>query len=1790
MFMAALSLLIACSGDKKIKITERNFDEEIPLKTMLAFTFNQSMVPDTVVGVWSEIPYLKFEPEVEGKFHWQTASKLVFTPRTAFSPATSYTAKLTDDVFKYNRKKGFSGDKQFSFHTPFLEVISGRAYWHLAEEDGGEHVIRIDMEFNYPVLPSEVATLLSAELDGEAVNTKIITSEISENLSFSIGGLTKEDKDQELSITLQPGLIPHGGTGKMKEKFAEKYNILSPFKLEITDIQANHDGMEGVITVYTTQRVDEKNLKSFISLTPSIKYQVEVYPGYFTIQSENFSVDSRYDLVIKQGLLGTIGGKLKSEYSHPVSFGAVQPTIRFTEQKEFYVSGKGSRNIQAMIINVPKVKIRVTKLYENNILSYLRNNSHYYYDYEYYDYDYYYNYNDPGNLGDIIYESEVETNTLPRRGSNRVLTLDFEDKLADIPGIYVLEIKSEEDYWLRATRMIAISDIGLIVKKGEHNITVFANSIKSALPLPDVSVKLIGENNQVIHSGKTNSDGVFSWSWDELKASGFETSLVTAQIAGDFNVLPLSKTQVNTSRFDVGGKYTNKSGIEAFIYGDRNLYRPGETINISAILRDSEWKSPGSVPVILQLTTPNGRIFKTIRKTLNAFGSFETQIALPASSQTGTYLVTILTGNEVVIGSSAIKVEEFMPDRIKVDLKIDKKGYKPGEKILVDLQAVNFFGPPASGRNYEVELSIQQTNFYPKKNSDYTYYIHGKHGSFSNILRENKTDAEGRAHEEFDIPQEYRNMGVLRSTIFSTVFDETGRPVNRVEGLTIYTQEVFYGIKYDDYYVKTGAPVKFSLIAVDKEGNELSNIKAQVKLIRHEYKTVMTKSGSYFRYKSEKVENLLKDEQVTLNGLSGQYSFVPDLSGNYELRVSAPGVGTYVERDIYAYGWGSTRFSSFSVNNEGQIDIVADKEKYTVGETANFLLKTPFVGKILITVETDKVLDYFYVETDKRAASFTLNIKEEYLPNVYISATLFKPHGESDIPLTVAHGYAPVIVEDLANKMNISITAVEKSRSNTKQSIKVKALPNSALTLAVVDEGILQVAGYATPDPYAFYFQRKALGVRSSNIYPYLFPEISMTRSHTGGDGSEMAKRVNPMQNNRVKLVSFWSGILETNGKGEAEITVDIPQFSGDLRIMAIAYNGKIFGSAQENMKVADPLVISVALPRFLSPGDKLRVPVTLTNTTGKETRCKTEITLSGPLMKIAATAESISIPANTEARVTYEIEAKKEIGLSKVTITANALGEKFLNETDITVRPASPLQQRSGSGFGEAGKTISLKPNVDNFIASSIHGEVIITKNPMIQFASSLDYLVGYPYGCIEQTTSKAFPQIYFADLVGSIYKDDKIKGDAVHNVQEALDRLRAMQLYNGGLTYWPGAGNETWWGSAYAAHFTLEAKKAGYQVDDIFLKNVLRYLKMKLENKELVDYYYNGSLHKKIAPKEVPYSLYVLSLAGERPLALLNYYRSRTDQLSLDGMYMLAGAYALSGDMPKAKSVLPEAFKGEKSNTSFGGSFYSYIRDEAIALNVLLEIDPDNQQVGEMVKHISEALRNRNYLNTQERTFGFLAMGKFARLQAGTNPTGTVTANNKTMGSYEGNDLNFKLSDLTNKDIKLQVEGTGKLYYFWKSEGITSDGTYLEEDSYLQVRRTLYNRNGSKVNNYQFRQNDLVLVEIAIKGLTSTYVENVAITDILPACFEIENPRLTSLPPGMSFPNGRSSPEYTDIRDDRINLFTTVSNNTKYFYYLVRVVSAGTYQMGPVSADAMYNGEYHSYHGAAKIVVTSE
>ncbi|MBF9236878.1 alpha-2-macroglobulin family protein [Hymenobacter sp. BT683] len=1844
-FLPLLLLLLATASCSKKTAqeqaaTEQTDGEEIDPYSNLVFTFDEAVVADAQLNRWDTTQYVKFNPAVRGKFKWTGDRELTFSPLEPFRPSTVFDAALQTQTLPSGKQQLALNRKRF--HTPYLGMATPQVFYGRSTRAAGTAELRANLVFNYPVRPADLRPRLRVSQDGKPVAVQLITAEPDKILGLSFAQDVKPGA--ALTVEVAPGLTPAVG-GKATEKpLLAQLEVPEPQLLEVRELTGSLLNGEAVVTVLTNQPVAISDIQTSLKVSPSAPFAIEALESGFALKG-NFQVGKTYQVTLASGARGLLGGQLYEPYSQSVSFAAERPSISFASgEKAMYLDALGTRNLGLRINEVQKVKVTIAKVYANNIQQLLRGEPSYGYprydedegmdegsnqdeNGEYIDRSF--RYYDTENIGNVISERTISVTGLPKSGSLRLLNLDLKalEFQGAMKGLYVVRVQDTERQWLQVSKLVAVTDVGLIVKQGATGGTlVFANSIRTAQPLADVTVNLVSSNNQVIGTVTTNAAGVAAFD-SAASMKRFKLGMVTATKGADFTFLDLAKSRVETSRFEVGGLTSNAARYQAFLYGDRNLYRPGDTVRTNTVVRTEDWQTPpANLPVKIRLLLPTGKEYSSLRQKLSQAGSFESRFILPPAVMTGLYTLEVLTGNDVLLTSKQISVEEFIPDRLKVSVTAAPTVLQPGQTVTATINAQNLFGPPAADRKFEVEFSLKEKTFQPKNFPGYSFAINSGErrkttsesdeentskptSRFEKTVREGVTDAAGRATATFDVP-EVRDLGTLEGVAFATVFDETGRPVNRLATFDVQTQATMFGIQDIPELVSTRQATAVRLLALTPQGQPTS-AQAQVKLVRLLWETVLERQGGRYVYNSQQREQtILSRTQAVGNGTP--FSFTPLYSGEYEVRISRPGALSYVAQRFYAYGYGDTQANSFEVNNEGEVTIEADKAKYEPGETANLLLKTPLAGRVLVTVERGRVLDHFYVTTDQKSAQVKIPIKAEHVPNVYVTATAIRAISDNRLPLTVARGFVPLTVEKPGARLAVAIAAPAASRSQTFQTVEITTAPRAQVTLAVVDEGILQIKNYRTPDPYGYFYQKRALEVSAFDMYPFLLPELGTSSS--GGDAADLRRRTNPVPNRRVKLVAKWSGVLTADAAGKVRYRVRVPQFSGALRIMAVAYKDDAFGNAEHTMKVADPVVISTALPRFMSPGDTIDVPVTLTNTTGKKMGVSAKIKLSGPLVNAEPfipyadipgsyqpVAHVVPIPPNSENRVIFRIKAAQGIGAGSVTIvaTGQVLGEPqskeiFTETIELPVRPAASLEKRTGSGVLAGGASLPLNLKTD-FLPASLTSRLVISRSPLTEFSKDLRYLLQYPYGCLEQTVSAAFPQLYYADLAATLQQKTGAEPKAQrynpnYHVQEAIRKIEAMQLYNGSLSYWPGGDYDNWWATAYAAHFLQEAQRAGFAVNKSVLDKTLRYLQFRLKKRETEPYQYfdasNIARERTIASKEIAYSLYVLALAGRQDAVALNYYKANRQLLAEDSKFLLACTHALLGNQRQFRALLPTKFGGETAaKRALDGSFYSPIRDQGLVLNALLETDPNNPQVLELARQLSRRLRTAGWLNTQERAFALLALGKVAKRDAKSTATATVSANGKALGSFTGKDLT--MANVANRDLSLRTAGSGNLYYFWETEGISASGKVKEEDSYLKVRRQFLNRAGQPLGSPTFRQNDLVVVKITIEaGDAAGTIKNVAITDLLPAGLEIENSRIGAVRE-LDWAKDAAQPDYLDVRDDRINFFTTATGKPKSFYYLARAVSKGTFKLGPVNADAMYNAEYHSYNGAGVVRV---
>jgi len=1810
LFFASLIILNACNtstnNNETLTITSTNFNEQITQKQNLTFTFNKNVVQEQDLNKWDYNKWLLFDPFVKGAYRWEAPNQIVFSPDAGFQPNTKYKVILNKDASKaVTAKPSFDENYATTFTTPKLKITDATAVWQLADANTQKSELRLNINFNYEVLAASFKNLI-ATIDGTTYTPKVSNTGTSKTLQLKTQISEDIKAGEVLQLNLGERYEVHQSENNDNIELTTSIEIPDPGELIISGHTVEHNGTLGQIFINTNQQIQAAALKDYISLSPKIEFNTENTANGIRVFSNDFDISTSYSITVKEGLKGALAKPLENEYTAQFTFGFIEPSIKFSGQSNRYLSSAGSKNVAIEIINVDEVEVSLTKVFANNIKTLLNDGKRYRYhnerdettgNWQSYNYQNY----DTEELGKPIYKKTIETKDLEAVGKLRLLNLNFEDILEDYNGLYVLEIKHPKKRYLTSSQIISLSDIGMITKVGKDAIYVFLNSIKTTQPISGATVTLYDQTNQKLISRPSDGEGVVRFTYKDISMIDPVVNFVEAKTTTDFNFLSFRQSQMNSSRFEIGGLRNHSSDYQAYLYGERELYRPGETIHLAGLLRSSNIDQPGEIPVVLKCLLPNGQLYKTINKKLNAEGAFETELPVPATAPTGSYTFELYTGNNIFVKAHNIKVESFMPDRIKVTTETDKLSYNSGENVELNVEAVSYFGPPAKNRNYETEFTLTTAFFEANEFVDYSFFINDEtiknnRTRFKNILDGGKTDDAGLINATFEIPAHYKNIGQLRGRIFTTVFDESGRPVSKSNYIDVFTQNIFFGMKYIERYNTVGQIMELNFLALDKDKSLLNDQPMLVKVERNYYKTVLEKdSRGRYRYKSYKQQEIVAEETISLNGTNTLFNFTPEESGSYKVYFGHP--DNMCEYSFYAYGRGNTNFTAFEVNKEGKVTFKKDKDEYKVGEQAKIILSTPFQGKVLVTVERDNIIKHYYTTTDKRTAELLIDITPEMFPNAYITTTLIKPVTDNNSPLTVAYGIENITVKNDQKNIPIEIEVEDKIRSNQKYTFTINSEPNTEMTVAVVDEGILNITNYKSPDATDYFYQKRALEVEAYDLYPYLFPEIADRGLLIGGGGvEELNNRAVGFGNKRVQLCSYWSGIVQANEQGLYQMTIDVPEFSGDLRIMAMNYKDDRFGAAQANMKVANPMVLSTGLPRFLTPGDEVDIPLMLSNTTESTLENQVQIEVEGPLQLIGDTTKTVNILANDEQQVWFKAKVLKALGDAKVWVKSSAGGETFTSTTNLTVRPASPLQKTSGFGSIKANQTETLDLKHE-FLPNSLEGKLTITPSPIAEFGDKLSYLLKYPHGCLEQKISKVFPLVNADDLLRAfdVDLDNEELLNPQHLVQTVIYDIQTLQTSNGGLAYWRRGGSVHWWGSVYAAHFLSEAKNAGYDVNPVVLSRLLNYIKEKNRSKETKFYWYWGESKKEKVRREIPYGLMVLAIAGEADISLMNYYKSYPKLLSDDAKYMIGAAYAMLGDMEKFRAMLPDSFSGDKAMGEFDGSFSSYIRDLAISLYALVEVEPENPQIPAIAKKLSEAYKKKRYFNTQEAAFTILALSKVAKLNRDNAVEAEIYAGNELVATFNGEEnINIDVSHYKDQPIKVVTKGQGQLYYFYELSGFTNKNEVEEKDNYLQVKKKIYDRNGKKVNLNDVKQNDLLVIELALRSKDKN-VGNVVLTDVLPAGFEIENPRINETAT-LGWQKNQGTYDHIDFRDDRVNIYTTAYPNNssrkdayKYrnYYYTVRAVSKGTYIMGPASADAMYNGEYYSYNGGGVVKV---
>lgn len=1775
---SVLVFLSSCSGGDEVNISEFSPGENADLFSNIEVVFSNDIAPADTVGKWSDTGFLTIEPHVSGKYKWLDSRTLYFSPDAPLEPIQQYSVKVTNKVL-FNKDIKVNFDEQ-TFKTKSFEVLGADFFWSPQKEDKSLN-IQVNLKFNYPVAPENLKKYLEVKLNSEWGGEIDIKSENpSETMAFELHGIKMSEKPINIDLTVQSGLMSVYGKEALEDSRSFDYKLPAFNRLSITGVSSGFDGIKGWIDIFTSQMADEKKAEKYIKIDPAKEFSLSVFENKIRLYFNSGDIKSVM-LHVSKGLPGEYNGELEFDFVQMVSLVQLEPSLRFMNADQKYLLKSGEKNVEISCVNVNALEILVYKIFDNNLVHFLEYNGYYHSS----NYARYYNISSFGK--------EILTKSIKLSSSNnwmQKVVLNFDDLLGTaLKGIYVVQVRSEESRWVSDSRIISLSDNGIIARKGIDDITVFVNRLSSATPVENANIKVISDNNVTLLEGTSNAEGVCEFREISSRVKGYTPRMISVEKEGDYNYIDLNENRIETSRFDVGGLVEPNPNYRLFLYGPRNLYRPGEDVTIAGIVRDNKMGTIKQLPLKIKITTPNGKTFNTFKSETGSGGQFEITFPVPDFALTGQYFTEVMTGVDDLLGTYRFSIEDFVPDKIRVNLSSVSDYYYKTQKIAVDAACEFLYGGKASGLNFTADFQYRNGTIRSKTYPGLSFSSDEKFTAPQNFYVEGKLDNEGNAKILTELPDMKNSAGLLNAYMFFTVFDLTGRPVNKVFPFKVYSERHYSGIGLDDYYYSTNDVITANIGVINSNDEPQDDVSVKVELIRYDWQSVLkrTYSGAYHYETEKRMETVLRRD-VKVNGLQKE-NFNISKSGRYEIRVYHPSGEGYASQKFYAYRWGSSNYSSFEVDREGRVNIIPDEEVYSPGETAKVLMTTPFDGRMLVTTERDGVSSYQYVNVVNKSVEVEIPITEDYLPNVYITATLFKPHTlESDTPFLVAHGYQSVKVEKKEYKIPLEINFADEIKPNNSYKVKIKAENGKKVyySVAVVDEGILQIKNYGTPDPYAYMYAKQPLEVNSYDFYDQLLPEILNLNSSVGGDAlaAELQKRANPIKSKRFKLVSLWSGMRETNSNGEAEFGIKIPQFNGELRIMALAFDGKSFGSIDKHVKAADDVIIEPEFPRVLTLGDTLRGIVTFVNSTKGSLSLTPSVKVTGAAKLVSANEASFSVSGGEMYKMEYAITSDGKVGTSEILFTVKG-DAKVSNQIDFAVRPPSTLVKEYKSGALKPGEKIVIKPEAE-YLEGSSTGKITIAKFPSLKFADKLSDLVSYPHGCIEQTVSRVFPLLYFGELAKLVSPDLFLRKNPVYYVNEGIRKLQTMQLDDGSMSYWQGGYTSSWWGTVYAAHFLVEAEKAGFNVPKSMKENILTYIKRKALEKVIGEYvtYSNGTKRvTKIAKKEIIYSLYVLALAGQPDLATMNYYFSRIELLTGDSKYLLAGAFALAGQMNSYNQLMPTSFEPEMATRETGGSFDSPIRANALKLNILVDAAPESEQISAISKYLSDNIKLA--YSTQDKAWAFMGLGKAAKRSANSVMKVKISADGL---KEEYNNSPLSLDFLPDKkgEITLSASGEGEVYYYIAYEGIPLKARTEPVNSRMKVTRKLFDyETGAPIENDIFRQGQLLRCEITLQG-EGIPAENIVITDMIPSGFEIENSRLTDN--SRVSDKGSMNVENEDIRDDRLILFASLNSRIASKYkYLLRVVNKGSFIYPQISAEAMYDNDFRSYNDYQKVIV---
>ena len=1475
-----------------------------------------------------------------------------------------------------------------------------------------------------------------------------------------------------------------------------------------------------------------------------------------------------YTIKARAGIPSAAGEKTRAAQDFTAKVEDREPTLGF--RGTAYVLPKASgQQLPLISVNMDQARVRVLRINDRNLLQQILDrrlaNPLDGYDIS----------RVAKNSGELLWEGTLNLIS-GERNQDVITAIPVNEILRDPqPGIYIVAaepLKEDPDsYQNRATQWLVVSDIGLFTLRGNDGLHVFARSLATAKPLTGLDLRLYARNNSELGQATTDNKGYVRLDPGLLRGGGGrEPALLMAYGNGDYNFLDLTKPAFDLSDRGVEGRAA-PGAVDAFLYTERGVYRPGETVELMALVRDSRGYALPDAPLTLKLFRPDEVEAGQPKPGQPALGGYHVQLPLALNARTGTWTVKAYADPKgEPVGQVSFQVEDFVPQRLKLELSSTTPVLKPDEPAIVDINGRFLYGAPAANLKAEAEVVLNEDpNPYPTF-PGYRFGLAQDSWTAKRFpVALAGTDAQGKAQAQVTLSETPDTSRPLQARVRVSLFEPGGRPVSRSLNLPYRPQPFAIGIKprFGDDGIPIGQEAGFDVIILDPLGQPLAKGGLRADLVREDHQYYWYYDESRWNYKLVIRDGAPVTSQ-TLNIAAGQpAAFAHRITewGNYRLDVLDPsnGVASSVR---FTVGW----FESPSENSDtpDQMKVTLDQPRYQAGQTAKVFVRAPFAGEVLLNVVGDRLWLSKTVSAPADGATVELPIPTEWGPGVYVTATAFRPaDNTAQRGPGRAIGVAWVGLDPAPRTLNVALTAPTewKPRQTVDLPVTVTGLDAGQpayVTIAAVDEGILQLTDFVSPDPAKYFLGKRRLGMQLLDLYGKLIEAGGRAgQLKVGGDAD--SRQLDASGVRTVKTLALFSGPVALDAGGQAKIPLALPDFNGQVRLMAVAWDRNRLGRAEAAPLVRDPLVARVYLPRFLAPEDESRVSVTVQNLSAPPGEYHIRLSAEGAAAVTEPSAFTFtvadSVVQNSDSR-TFTLRGVQP-GVGQVRLHLDGPnGFQLVRESEIGVRPAQAITTTRTAKRLNPGESLRVGNELlGDYLAGTGQARLSFSSRPNLNVPELLAELDRYPYGCLEQTTSRALPLLYFNQVAEVWVGHNATEAGLRARVQDAIQRILTLQDAGGGFGLWSPDSNVENWLSAYAMDFLVRARQERYLVPESAYQHGLKYLQEQLNQESFEEAQLGWRA----------YALYVLARVQQAAIGDLRYLHDNHLQKLPSAMAQaqLGAALARYGELGRAKEAFTAALN--RQDRVAVRDYGSPLRDRAALLTLLAESGLLPDRLPPLAEEVATTFNQRRYASTQEQAWLLLAA------QALLKQPGQLRL---AVGGQATTADPFYLAPTVQQvtqGLTVANQGTQAAWYTLNLSGVPVAPQPPAQEGFT-ISRRYYTRAGKEVDPAQIRQNDL-LVAVITGTVQGGEEQQALVVDLLPAGLEIENARLAhnTGTSEIAWLPALTETLHTEFRDDRFvaALDFDAGDQRKFtLAYLVRAVTPGVYRQPAVYVEDMY------------------